>query len=101
MILPRTPGSMIKFFPVNSEIARITSPISTFGKSKDSIVSGKFSFVISSEPDLLKVFFWDFVKGPDSFSAGFAAPRPDPPVKSPPMSPSISGGGGGGGKSSN
>ncbi len=60
MIFPRTVESMIKFFPVSSLIALITSVISTFGKSKDSIVSGKFSFVMSSALAFANLFFCVF-----------------------------------------
>ncbi|MNL56942.1 hypothetical protein D3C87_1804670 [compost metagenome] len=106
MILPRTPGSIIKFLPVNSPMALIKSVISTFGKSKDSIVSGKFSAVMSSVEAFER----------RSLVCLFKMSAPVPPVGLPPLKPPAegplpeaagelvspkSGGGGGGGKSSN
>src|SRR5437868_9509031 len=103
VILPRTPGSMIKFFPVNSEIALITSVISTFGKSKDSMVAGKLSLVISSRPALANLSCC-FLLRLECLS--FAPPPKEGPSLRTPESPAptlegvagVEGGGGGGGK---
>ena len=112
VILPRTPGSIIKFFPVSSEIALITSVISTFGKSKDSIVSGKFSVLMSSTLAPANFCFWALLKLAPFFkvagefklllfvlpirkAAAFEGVVPEPPGTGVSISPKSGGGGGG------